>query len=77
MYRTYPNTLSDRGDGSFTADDVRRGMIALHTDYTCPRCGRVQSVAQIGGYGGRCIECGMSSNPEIVTIDGRVDAHLK
>ena len=61
MYRNYPNTLSP--DGSFSASDVRTGMIALHTDYCCPLCNKVQSVAQMSGYGGCCIKCGESSQP--------------
>jgi ribosomal protein L37AE/L43A len=64
MYKTYRNTLSDRGNGSFSVEDIRHGMIALHTDYQCPRCGRNQSVARMGGYGGDCVQCGLSSNPE-------------
>ena len=61
MYRNYPNTLSD--DGSFTASEVKRGYIALHTDYECPFCGRNQGIPQMGGYGGDCIQCGEPSNP--------------
>jgi hypothetical protein len=63
MYRTYPNTRLDAVDGSFSAEDVRRGIVALHTDYTCPFCGKVQSLASMGGFGGWCIACGRSGNP--------------
>ena len=63
MYRHYPNTLSDQGDGSYSAEDLRRGLIGLHTDYECPFCGKNQAVAQMGGYGGRCVKCGKSSDP--------------
>jgi transcription elongation factor Elf1 len=62
-YKHYPNTLSDGERGSYSAEDVRRGLIGLHTDYTCSFCGKVQSVPQMGGYGGRCIKCGESIDP--------------
>ena len=62
MYHNYPNSTPD---GIFTREDVRHGLVALHTDYTCPFCGRNQSVAQMGGYGGRCIQCGESSNSAV------------
>ena len=61
MYHNYPNLLRD--EGQFTPEDTRQGMIALHTDYECPFCQRWQSVAQMGGYGADCIQCGESSNP--------------
>ena len=61
MYHHYPNN-----DGSYTAEDVKRGIVVLHTDYTCPFCSKEQSVAQMGGYGGDCIGCGESSNPSKV-----------
>lgn len=60
-YKHYPNTISQGEPGTFSAEDVRRGLIALHTDYECPECGRNQSVAQMEGYGGRCIQCGRKS----------------
>jgi hypothetical protein len=60
MYHHYPNSIDD---GRFTAEDVRRGMISLHTDYECPFCGKWQAVAQMGGYGGDCIQCGEPSDP--------------
>jgi transcription elongation factor Elf1 len=64
MYKHYPNTLpSEAPQGGYTADEVRRGFVALHTDYTCPFCGRVQSVPQMGGYGGDCVQCGKPSRP--------------
>ena len=59
MYHHYPNSL--RPDGTFTSDDVRYGLIALHTDYECPFCGHWQSVPQMGGYG-CCIQCGAPSD---------------
>jgi len=67
LYHHFPNSLSDQQDGSFTAEDVRRGLVALHTDYECPFCGRWQSVPQMGGYGGRCIQCGKSGRNISVT----------
>ena len=60
MYKHYPK---ENGSG-FTAEEVRRGLIVLYTDYTCPFCGKEQTVAQMGGYGGDCIGCGESSNPK-------------
>jgi transcription elongation factor Elf1 len=62
MYHNFPNSTEN---GKFSAEDVKRGLIALHTDYECPFCKKWQSVAQMGGYGGKCIQCGQSSNPEI------------
>ena len=59
-YHNYPNSAPG-SEGAFTVEDVRRGMIALYTDYECPFCGRNQSVAQMGGYGGKCIQCGTPS----------------
>lgn len=56
MYTHYP-----KGTNGFTVEDVRRGLIVL---YTCPFCGKEQAVAQMGGYGGDCIQCGESSNPK-------------
>jgi hypothetical protein len=70
MYKTYPNTLSSETPGSFSADEVRSGMIALHTDYTCPWCNKAQSIAQMGGYGGRCIKCKKSSDPMVSAETG-------
>jgi transcription elongation factor Elf1 len=58
MHKHYPNSI---GDGSFSREEIEKGYIALHTDYTCVFCGRVQSVAQMGGYGGSCIKCGKNS----------------
>jgi len=63
MYKHYPNSARD---GSFTVEEVRRGIVTLHTDYTCPSCGKEQAVAQMGGYGDDCIGCGKSSNPSKV-----------
>ena len=60
MYHHYPNSYEN---GRFTANDIRRGLVALHTDYDCPFCGKLQSVAQMGGYGGDCIQCGKPSDP--------------
>jgi len=59
MYTHYP-----QGTKGFTVEDIRRGLIALYTDYKCPFCGKEQAVAQRGGYGGDCILCGGSSNPQ-------------
>ena len=70
MYHHYPN--SGNRDGSFSVEDVRHGLIALHTDYTCPFCGKHQSVAQLGGYGGHCIQCGESSNPHTSRLSSHV-----
>jgi transcription elongation factor Elf1 len=58
-YRNYLNSLDP--EGKFTKEDVKKGIIALHTDYECPFCGKNQSVPQMGGYGGRCIQCGEPS----------------
>ena len=60
MYTHYPNSF---GDGSFSVEDIKHGIITLHTDYKCDFCQHNQSVAQMGGYGGNCIKCGKSSNP--------------
>ena len=62
MYKHYQNPF---GDGSFSAEEVRRGLVALNTDYECPFCRKTQSIPQMGGYGARCIYCGKSSNPRI------------
>ena len=59
MYKTYPK---HNGDGSFSKDEIKHGMVALYTDYECPKCGKIQSVAQMGGYGGDCIRCGFNIN---------------
>ena len=50
------NLSSD--DGNFSADDVKRGMIPLNSDFKCGACGKWQSVAQAGGYAAPCIRCG-------------------
>jgi len=53
-YRTYPK---DRETG-FTADEIRRGVHWVYTDYECPHCGKVQPVAALGSVGGPCVCCG-------------------
>ena len=57
MYTHYPK------NGGFTVEDVRRGLVVLYTDYKCPFCGKEQAVAQMGGYGGGCIQCSEPSSP--------------
>lgn len=59
MYRTYPKPNRK----PFTVEEIERGDTALYTDYECPGCGKVQSVANTGGYGHPCLRCGLSSNP--------------
>ena len=59
-YRLYPKPNGPEEERGFTADEIRRGIPSLYTDYECP-CGKVQAVAQMGGQGGRCIACGRRS----------------
>jgi len=63
MYKHYPGSTGD----PITSKEIQRGHMAMYTDYQCPQCGRTQSVPQMNGYGGRCIQCGMSSNPQIAS----------
>lgn len=62
MYKTYPKY---NGEG-FSADEVACGITSLYTDYECPNCHKIQSVAQMGGYGGDCIRCGLNSTPKVI-----------
>lgn len=55
-YTTYPDPFK-RND-SYTVDEINRGLHWVNTDYTCPHCGKVQSVAQMNGVGAPCIRCG-------------------
>ena len=76
MYHHYPNSNPNAEvSGSFTAEEARRGIVELHTDYDCPFCGRNQSVAQLGGYGGRCIQCGSPSDS--LGMKERLDAQVQ
>lgn len=53
--KTYPNSS---GDGSFSAEEIRKGYHWLHTDVECPHCGKNQPVAATGYLGGPCVQCG-------------------
>jgi ribosomal protein S27E len=61
-YRFYPNSSSP--DGSFSADEIRRGFLWLSADVECPHCGHVQSVASTGYQGGPCVWCGKLTSGE-------------
>ena len=42
----------------YTAEEMRKGLWSLNADVVCEDCKKVQSVAQVGGLGGKCIKCG-------------------
>lgn len=44
----------------FTAEDMRRGIWALHADVKCTDldCAKEYSLANVGGIGGKCPRCG-------------------
>lgn len=57
MYKHYPNSL--REDGSFTKEDIRRGLIALHTDYECNQ----------SRNSGDTVETVLNAEPQVVCDD--------
>ena len=59
-FRQYPKCHGPEEDRGFSADEITRGIHALYMDYECP-CGKVQSVATMGGIGANCIACGRPS----------------
>jgi len=56
--KTYPSFISEKHDGSYTAEEVRRGYVGLHTDIACPWCGKLQPLAATQYVGGPCCCCG-------------------
>jgi hypothetical protein len=61
-YKTYERYYSgSREVHPFTADDINKGHASLYTDYECNKCGFVQSVANMGGYGAPCMRCSHKS----------------
>lgn len=54
----YPKTDRKPEDSGYTPEEIRRSYHWIYADVTCSECGKVQSVAQIGGLGGYCIRCG-------------------
>lgn len=42
----------------FTEQEIRSGHIWLYADVKCEECGKEQSLASVGGHGGKCIKCG-------------------
>lgn len=53
--KIYPNSY---GDGSYTAEEIRRGMHWVHADIECPHCGFNQPVTMTNYLGGPCYRCG-------------------
>jgi ribosomal protein S27E len=45
-------------DRGFTEEEIRRNIHTLYIDVQCVSCGKNQSLAQVGGWGGKCIRCG-------------------
>ena len=68
--KTYPN-ISRVGDlsseGSYSANEIRLGIHWIHTDVTCPHCGKEQPVAVTGYIGGPCVRCGELTSGKIST----------
>lgn len=56
--KIYPKHNHHEEDAGFTAEEIRLGHHWLYADVKCVDCGKVQSVAQVGGIGGKCIKCG-------------------
>ena len=61
-YIQYPKHNHDEEQRGFTADEIRRGIHTLFIDYECSHCGKVQSLANMGGQGAPCIRCGKKSS---------------
>jgi hypothetical protein len=54
--KIYPNPF---GDGSYTAEDIKRGLHWVNTDVKCTVCGKEQPLAVAGSIGnGKCCKCG-------------------
>jgi hypothetical protein len=55
--KIYPNPHNP--EGSYSAEDIRRGFHWVNTDVTCTVCGKVQPLAVAGSTdNGKCIKCG-------------------
>ena len=62
--KIYPNPSSSSRDGSYSSDDIRRGVHWVNADVTCPHCGKLQPMAATHYLGGPCVRCGKLTSGE-------------